>query len=270
MDEHRWIEVSPRHAVRIASEYLQVIDHPGQWDFVVHTIEKRVANGTPLMSAEIVIAGENARQQFPLAAKYPLHFRKTYFAARLNADPEVEYENTLEASRLIDMPAPIGHSPATFRSCLIPGVPYRRLTPFDGEAEDSNLSHADKLSLTAAAGLWRLAEEAFAQLSKLHEGGLAHGDAALQNFVVCPAPLEVLPIDFEVAVHRDKVDDAAWEKRCAADRAPLLKEAIFLQAAMGRQRGALADCAWQAAPGMFRDAERFKRAMDRLGNLSVR
>jgi hypothetical protein len=269
MDEQRWIDVSPRHSVRLAGEYLQLIDRPPQWDFTVHTIEKRVVNGTPLMSAEIVIAGTNTREQFPLAAKYPLHFRKTYFAARLNADPAVEYQNTLDASQLIDMPPPIGHSSATFRSCLIPGSPYQRLSPFSSEADDGNLRQAADLPLAAAAGLWRLAEEAFGQLCKLHDGGLAHGDAELQNFVVCPAPLEVLMIDFEVLVRRDSVDEAAWQKRCALDRVPLLREAVFLQASMGRQRGRFADSSWEAAPGLFRDAERFRRAMDRLGNLNA-
>ena len=269
MEDHRWIDVSPRHSIRLASELLQLIDRPQQWDFTVHTIEKRIVNGAPLMSAEIVIAGSNTREQFPLAAKYPLHFRKTYFAARLHADPAVEYENTLEASLLLDMPEPIGHSSATFRSCLIPGAPYKRLTPFHSEADDGNLRQAADLPLAAAAGLWRLAEEAFARLSKLHEGGLAHGDAELQNYVVCPAPLEVLMIDFEVVVRRDRVDADAWQKRCALDRVPLLREAIFLQAAMGRQRGPLADLSWQAAPGLFRDADRFRRAMDRLGDLST-
>jgi hypothetical protein len=116
--------------------------------------------------------------------------------------------------------------------------------------------------------LWRLAEAAYAQLTRLHEGGLAHGDPALQNFVVCPSPLEVVLIDFEVAVRRDSVDEKAWLARCAADREPLLKEAIFLQTALGRQRGAFAEAAWEAAPRLFRDAARFSRAVDRLGNLN--
>jgi hypothetical protein len=267
MEDHRWIAVSPRHRVRLAGEYLLVIDHAPNRDFVVHTLEKREANGMPLMSAEIVIASAKTRDEFPLAATYPLHFRKTYFAGSLHGEPAIEYDNSLRASALIDQPPPIGQSASTFRSCLIPGQPYRRLTPFIIEPEDRNLRCATELALPAAAGLWRLAEEAYGRLCTLHAGGLAHGDAELQNFVVCPAPLEVVLIDFESAVLRDNVDAAAWAARCAADKVPLLREAIFLQASLGRQRGDFAEAAWSAAPKLFRDGERFLRAIERVGNL---
>jgi hypothetical protein len=267
MEDHRWIAVSPRHRVRLASEYLLAIDHAPNRDFVVHTLEKREANGMPLMSAEIVIASAKTREEFPLAATYPLHFRKTYFAGSLHGDPAIEYACGMRASALIDQPPPIGHTPSTFRSCLIPGQPYRRLTPFLIEPEERNLRCASELALPTAAGLWRLAEEAYWQLIKLHAGGLAHGDLELQNLVVCPAPLEVVLIDFEAAVFRDAVDDAAWTARCAADKAPLLREAVFLQASLGRQPGAFADEAWTAVPELFRDAKRFQRAIEQVGNL---
>jgi serine/threonine protein kinase len=130
------------------------------------------------------------------------------------------------------------------------------------------LRRADQLQLAAAAGLWRLLEEGRRQLDALHAGGLAHGDAELQNFIVCPAPLEVLLIDFEAAVRRDAVDEATWLQRCAADRAPMLKEAVFLQAVLGRQPGALADEAWQAVPNLFRDPDRMRRAIEQLGVLN--
>jgi hypothetical protein len=268
MDEQRWIAVSPRHRVRLASEYLLLLDRPPQRDFVVHTIEKREANGMPLMTAEIVIASAQTRAQYSLAAEYPLHFRKTYFAARLHGDPRIEYECSEVASKLIGLPPPIGHTHNEFRSCLIPGTPYRRLSPFDADAEDSNLRRAKDVPLIAAAGLWRIAEEARAQLDKLHEGGLAHGDAELQNFIVCPAPLETILIDFEAAVKRTDVDEEGWKKRCALDHAPLLKEAIFLQAALGRQPGPLGDESWNAAPRLFRDGGRLQRAIDQLGVLN--
>ena len=193
--------------MRLASEYQLAIDHAPNRDFVVHTLEKREANGMPLMSAEIVIASAKTREEFPLAATYPLHFRKTYFAGSLHGDPAIEYECGMRASALIDQPQPIGHTPSTFRSCLIPGQPYRRLTPFLIEPEERNLRCASELSLPTAAGLWRLAEEAYGLLTKLHAGGLAHGDLELQNLVVCPAPLEVVLIDFEAAVFRDAVDE---------------------------------------------------------------
>jgi hypothetical protein len=267
MDEHRWIAVSPRHDVRIAGEYLTILDRPSERDFSVHTIEHREANGLPLMTAEIVIAGSHTRGQYPLAAQFPLHFRKTYFAARLHGDPRIEYERSAEAAALLGLPPPIGYTQSGFRSCLIPGSPYRRLTPFDDESEDSNLRRAGQLQLAAAAGLWRLAEDAHRQLTRLHAGGLAHGDAELQNFIVCPAPLDVWLIDFEAAVRREDMDDAAWTARCFADETPLLREAIFLQATLGRQRSMFADKAWAAAPRLFRDAERLRRAIVQLGTL---
>jgi hypothetical protein len=268
MEDHRWIAVSPRHRVRLASELLLLIDRPPQRDFVVHTIEKREANGLPLMAAEIVIASAQTRSEYPAAAAYPLHFRKTYFAARLHGDPQVEYDCSLKASELADLPPPIGHTAHIFRSCLIPGTPYRRLSPFQQDAEDSNLRHAGDLPLVAAAGLWRLLEEARAQLEKLHLGGLAHGDTELQNFIVCPAPLEVILVDFETSVLRESVDEAAWKKRCELDHAPLLREAIFLQIALGRQRGALADESWDAAPALFRDGARLQRKVEQHGSLN--
>jgi hypothetical protein len=269
MEDHRWIAVSPRHRVRLASEYLLLIDRAPHRDFVVHTLEKREANGLPLMSAEIVIASAKTREQFPLAATYPLHFRKTYFAGRLHGDPGVEFDNSTRAGAVIDLPPPIGYTSNSFRSCLIPGSPYRRLTPFIVEPEDRNLRCATELPLAAAAGLWRLAEDAYRQLAALHAGGVAHGDLELQNMIVCPAPLEVVLIDFEAAVLRDAVDDAAWTARCDADRVPLLREAIFLQAALGRQQGAYADDAWNAAPKLFRDAERYHHAIEQSGNLAA-
>jgi tRNA A-37 threonylcarbamoyl transferase component Bud32 len=130
------------------------------------------------------------------------------------------------------------------------------------------LRRADQLQLAAAAGLWRLLEEGRHQLDALHAGGLAHGDAELQNLIVCPAPLEVLLIDFETAVRRDAVDETAWQARCLADRVPMLKEAIFLQAVLGRQPGTLADEAWEAAPRLFRDAGRLRRAIEQLATLN--
>ena len=103
-----------------------------------------------------------------------------------------------------------------------------------------------------------MAEEAFAQLRKLHEGGLAHGDLELHNLIVCPAPLEVVLIDFESAVERG-ADKAAWTERCETDLTRLLREAIFLQCALGRQPGALADLALQRKDKLFKAPERFER-----------
>jgi hypothetical protein len=266
MEDHRWIAVSPRHHVRLASEYILLLDSAPARDFVVHVIEKREANGLPLMSAEIVIAGAPTRSRYPLAATYPLHFRKTYFAARLHGDPGVEFERSSQGSALTGAPPPIGFTNNEFRSCLVPGEPYSRLSPFDEDSEDSNLRRAANVPLASAAGLWRLAEETYHQLLGLHAGGLCHGDAALQNVIVCPSPLEVILIDFEAAQPREGMDEAAWAASCEKDFVPLLKEVTFLQASLGRQQGSLADRALAAAPKLFRDAARLQRAIDQLGN----
>ena len=131
-----------------------------------------------------------------------------------------------------------------FRSCLIPGQSYARLTPFGGEPPENNIAKAQKLSLATAAGLWRLAEEALAQLLVLQDGGLAHGDTELHNIIVCPAPLEPILVDFEAAVRRDAIEPAAWDARCSTDLEPLLREAVYLQCALGRQPSQLGELSW--------------------------
>jgi hypothetical protein len=268
MEELRAIAVTPRHQIRLAAEYLPLIDNAPGRDFVVHVIEQRQANGLPLMSADIVIAGSQTRAQFALANQYPLHFRKTYHAARLHGDTQLEYECALRASELMDLPPPIGASHNIVRHCFIPGRPYKRLSPFDQDGEDQNLRRARDLNLATAAGLWWLLEEAYAMIVRLHDVGLTHGDTQLQNFIVSPTPLEVIMIDFEATESRESTDEANWNKRRTADFAPLLHEALLLQVTLGRQRGALADQACGRAPELFRDAKRVMRYIEQLEEIA--
>ncbi len=262
MDDERLVAVSPKHTVRLAHELVDLLERPQQNDYVVRTIARREANGLPLMSAEIVVAGRETRAQFPLAVTYPLHFRKTYFAARLHGDTAKEFDNLSLASGILGLPPPIGFAPMVIRGCLAPGRPYQRLSPFGVEPEEGNLRVAQKVSLASAAGLWGFAESAFRQHAALHEAGLAHGDAELHNLVVCPSPLEVVMVDFEAAVKRDAVDPAAWQARRAADLTPLLREALFLQCVLGRQGGPLAQTSWSELDRLFRAPERFRRAIE--------
>jgi hypothetical protein len=262
MDDARPIAVSPRHTVALASELMLLIEKAPREDFVVRTHAQRMANDLPLMSAEMVIAGEETRRVHPAAAIYPLHFRKTYFPGRLHEDPLREFERHLRASELSATPPPIGHTPSVFRSCLIPGQPLARLTPFGGEPPENNISKAQKLPLATAAGLWRLSEEMLTQLLILQAGGLAHGDAELHNCIVCPAPLEPILIDFEVAVLQDTVSEEAWETRCKLDLEPLLREAVYLQCALGRQPSRLGELSWSRLPELFRSSDRFMRAIE--------
>jgi hypothetical protein len=125
-----------------------------------------------------------------------------------------------------------------------------------------NLGLAEKLPLASAAGLWLLAEQALGQLLALQRGGLAHGDAELHNCIVCPAPLSLLLIDFESAVQKESVTPQAWAIRCSVDLVPLLREAVFLQCALGRQTGQLAELSWKRMDELFDVPERFRRQIE--------
>jgi hypothetical protein len=261
-DDVKLVTVSPRHSVLLASELFALVERAPSRDFVVRTLARHEANGMPLMAAELVIAGAGTRQAHPAAAEYPLHVRKTYFPGRLHGDPRAEFDCQLLASRLCPLPPPIGHDPDVFRSCLIPGQPYARLTPFGADPPESNIATAQRQPLATAAGLWRLAEELLAQLAALHQGGLCHGDAELHNCIVCPAPLGALLIDFESAVRREAVEEAAWSARCQQDLGPLLREAIYLQCALGGQPGALGELSRAQLPGLFQRPDPFQRAIE--------
>jgi len=267
MDEERLVPVSPRHSVLLSREYLTFIDTPPQRDYVVRTIAKRQVGAMMLMSGDLVIASADTRATFPLAAQYPLHFRKSYFPGQMHGDTKDEFDNHARAASLIDIPPPIGHTPNTFRSCLLPGLPYSRLSPFDAEPQTANIALAEKLPLASAAGLWKLCEEALAKHLLLQAGGLAHGDAELHNFIVCPTPLEMVMIDFEGSVDQKTVSEEAWQKRCAADLVPLLREALYLQCSLGRQRGKLAELAAERAGQLLEYPEQFARAIDQRASV---
>jgi len=267
MDDERLVPVSPRHSVLLSREYLTFIDTPPQRDYVVRTVAKRQVGAMMLMSGDLVIASAETRATFPLAAQYPLHFRKSYFPGQMHGDTKDEFDNHSRAAGLIDIPPPIGHTPNTFRSCLLPGLPYSRMSPFDAEPQTANIALAEKLPLAAAAGLWKLCEEALGKHLTLQAGGLAHGDAELHNLIVCPTPLELLMIDFEGSVDRATLSDEAWEKRCATDLMPLLREALYLQCGLGRQRGKLAELAAERAPQLLDYPDQFTRAIDQRASV---
>ena len=240
------------------------MEKPPRQDFVVRTWARREANGLPLMAAELVIAGAETRQAHP---------GRRHLSAPLSKDllpgddcTTIRRWNSsshLLASRLSRTPPPIGHTTTVFRSCLIPGQSYARLTPFGGEPPENNIAKAQNLSLATAAGLWRLAEEALAQLLMLQDGGLAHGDTELHNIIVCPAPLEPILVDFEAAVRRDTIEPAAWDARCARDLEPLLREAVYLQCTLGRQPSQLGELSWSRLAELFRSPDRFRRPSSR-------
>lgn len=261
MDLANSVRVSPRHHVSIDETYLSMVKRAPSEDFVVRTLAKRMAGELPLMSGDLVIAGAATREAYPLAAEYPLHFRKTYYPGRLHGDPCLEFDRHSLASALVDLPKPIGCARTTFRSCLLPGRPLDGLSGLGTEPDGSNIASARALGLDSLAGLWQLTEEAFAIVEALQAGGMTHGDAHLHNFMVCPSPLEVLPVDFERALVRDECTTDQWELRCAEDRRYLLRHAIFLQCGLGRQRGVLADAALASVDTLVQPAASFRRAI---------
>jgi len=261
-DDEFLIAVSPRHSVRLASEYAVWIQRAPSQDFVVRNIVRREANGMPLIAADIVIAGFETRKAFPLAAQFPLHFRKTYFPGRLRGEPHQEYDRQRQAAEILGLPPPIGFTNDSFRSCLIPGTPYSRCSPFGADPEERNLDIARKVPLATAAGLFRLLEEGFKALTALHEAGFSHADPELHNFVVCPSPLEMLLIDFESSLLREDLTADAWTKRCADDLVPLLREAVYLLCGLGPQPGPMASRAKERIRELFKRPERFEAELN--------
>jgi tRNA A-37 threonylcarbamoyl transferase component Bud32 len=130
------------------------------------------------------------------------------------------------------------------------------------EPDQQNIAVARDLSLAAAAGLWKLTEDAFDLVQRLQKGDLSHGDTHLHNFIVSPSPLEVVPIDFEMARTREDCAPDAWEARCESERMHLLKFAIFLQSALGRGRGELAERSMEAIDQLVEKPKPFIKAID--------
>ncbi len=238
-----------------------MIDKPPRDDFVVRTLARRDVGGMTLMMGELVIAGAGTRALFERACEYPLHFRKTYYPGKMHGDPRIEFERHELASQLIGLPQPIGWTPNTFRSCMLPGTSLSRLSSLGVEPQESNIRVARELTLSDAAGLWHLTEEAFRLLATLHSGGLSHGDTHLHNFIVCPSPLEVLPIDFEIAALQGELPGELWAQRVEKDREHLLRFAIYLQCALGQQRGPLATASMERLGVLVQAPEAFQQAI---------
>jgi hypothetical protein len=269
LDGSNVVQVSPRHAVTVDDDFAALIKRAPQQDYVVRTLARRMAGDTPLMSGELVIAGVVTRKAHPLAETYPLHFRKTYYPGRLRGDTAGEFARHTEASEILGIAPPIGCAGGTFRSCLVPGRPFDQLAPFGSEPEDSNIKHADKLPLASALGMWLLAERLMHALTTLHDAGLTHGDAELHNFIVCPAPVDIIPIDFDMAVRREGLSEADWAERCEKDFENLFRLAVFLQCALGAQSSPLGERSRGSAAKLFHRSAPFLRAIsDRAGLLA--
>ena len=128
---------------------------------------------------------------------------------------------------------------------------------------ENNVGIAAEIDLATAAGLWWLCSQAFDQLTRLHAAGLVHGDMELHNIAVAPAPLGAVLIDFELARRQKDLSPEEWAKLTKNDFTELLKEAVYLQCALGRQPGPLADMAIERIGELFPSPGRFERTIRR-------
>ena len=259
------VPLSAYHEIVLPSAYHEWLEHAPQQDQVIRTLAKKIANGQPLIQGDLVVAGREARETWPLAAQYPVHFRKTYYPTCFHQHPDIEFRHHEKASRLLDVPAPIGSTRTSFRSCFIPGDSLRKLSPFGVEPIDANIAIAQELDHLHLIGYWRLLEEVYDQVVRLHEGGLAHGDLFIHNVIVSLAPVGIFLIDFELSIDRDEIDDEEkWEKAVREDFRELLLEAVYVQCGLGIQKGSLAEHSLAELESLTESAHgRFVRALQR-------
>lgn len=259
------VKLSDLHSIELADAYLHLLDNPQRSDYTLHRIYQKEVNGTPLKQAELVIAGSQTREAIPLTREFPVHFKKSYFPQSLFTDPKVEYESTAEAARLLGMPGPLGYEAAAFRNTFIPGRPWDRLSPFGVTPEDRNFQLARDMPGAQLIGLWYLLEQVYAQIKTLHAQRFLHGDLQTHNVIVCSSPIRAFLIDFEVSVVKFEGDDATWEKRRLEDLREFLKEAVYVQSALGRQEGELSAESLELLPKLFKDANSVAKRLKEIG-----
>ncbi|NOX98885.1 MAG: hypothetical protein GXP30_03985 [Verrucomicrobia bacterium] len=258
------IELSPYHQIELAPAWEALRDNPPDRDQVIRTISRKMLNDQPLIQGDLVYAGLDTKAEFPLSEKYPVHFRKTYYPGAFHKPPQLEYDHHLEISQILDVPAPIGATRNSFRSCLIPGTPLSRLYPFGVEPLDRNINLAEEGETTSLMGLWNLLETAHEQVTRLHAAGLAHGDLFFHNIIVPSSPIGIFLIDFELAVEKQGVSDEAWQKACSADFEELHQTAVYIQCGLGKQVGDLAENSLARLDELFgTSSQRFQKAVDR-------
>ena len=156
------VRVSPFHEIEIAEGILPLLQRPSTRDFVIRNLSKKMANGQPLIQGELVVAGWETRERYPLAVEYPVHFRKTYYPTCFHQNPELEFLKHQKAAEILQLPPAIGWTMTTFRSCFIPGTSYQKLSPFGVEPPEQNIPLGEKVEDAVLFGLWEL-------LVKVHE-----------------------------------------------------------------------------------------------------
>jgi serine/threonine protein kinase len=187
--------------------------------------------------SELVIAGKRTRAANPLADRYPVHFLKSYHPWSFHGNPRIEFENNQAAAQILGTPEPIGFDNNSFRAPFIPGKPLSKLSPFTNiEPPHRCLGIAQKTEPASLIGLWRLIEEVFEQIEKLHAQRFCHGDLELHNIVVCTVPVQTFLVDFESSERAFPGPDKNWEQRRSSDLFEVLRLAVYLRAAQGAAR----------------------------------
>ena len=258
------IELSQYHQIELAPAWEALRDNPPDRDQVIRTVSRKMLNDQPLIQGDLVFAGMDTKAKFPLAEKYPVHFRKTYYPGAFHQPPQREYDHHLQIADILDVPPPIGATKNSFRSCMIPGTPLNRISPFGMDPLERNISVAEDCDTSSLIGMWGLFETVHDQISKLHAAGLAHGDLFLHNIIISSSPIGVFLIDFELAVEKKEISEEEWRKACSADFEELHRAAIYVQCGLGKQSGPLAETSLAHLKQLFGDiAERFKKSVDR-------
>ncbi len=235
------VRVTPVHAIELPDTLYRLVEQPPEHDFVMRRLSEKLANGEPLIQGELVIAGKDTLDQYPLAREYPVHFRKTYYPTCFHQDPGQELRRHQRVAQILPLPPPIGCTRTSYRSCFVPGHSLDKLAPFELDPPDANLRVAEEMPITARIGLWRVFEVLHGQVTTLHRAGVVHGDLFLHNVIVSTSPIGVYPIDFEHAEGRaETATDEAWRGICEQDLLELRKAAAYLLCVLGPQPGELA------------------------------
>jgi hypothetical protein len=256
------VRVTPVHAIELPEALFRLIVQPPEHDFVMRRLSEKLANGEPLIQGELVIAGKDTLDRYPLAREYPVHFRKTYYPTCFHQDPGQELRRHQRVAEILPIPPPIGCTRTSFRSCFLPGHSLDKLAPFGLEPPEANLRVAEQMPVAAQIGLWRLFEILHGQLTDLHRAGLVHGDLLLHNVIVSTSPIGVYPIDFERTVDRtETASDEAWRELCEQDLLELRKAAAYLLCVLGPQPGELAAGIGARLEELFPSAARLRERL---------
>lgn len=252
--ENASIPLSAFHSIEVAEGLRYLLTQPRDKDFSLRSIARKEGpDGRELVQMQLVIAGRQTRAAHPLAERYPIHFVKSYHPWSFHGDPKVEFENHQTAAAILGAPEPIGYDANTIRSSFLPGKPLSRLSPFTNvEPQERCLGIAQQTDPAILIALWKLAEEAYLQVQKLHDKNFFHRDLELHNLIVCTAPIHVFLIDFESAERDFKGSPEERGELRINDLAELFRLAIYVQSGLGQQEGPLAEASLAALPKLFR------------------